>query len=169
MDGIAPGSLLLSLALLVGVAFFVARPFLMPASLSRHRIQANNQKQKLLAEKEALLTQLQALEFDLATGKVPQEIYKTQRDAWTSQAAGILRQLDHLEQTAPTPTAIDRQIEEIVHRMRLATPTSVANQQPSSGHQPSVAHHSFRFCPQCGQPIDPNDNFCAGCGRKLMA
>lgn len=184
------GSILLSLALLMGVAFFVARPFLMPASSRRH-LQANSQRQNLLAQKEKLLAQLQALEFDLATGKVPEEIYQTQRATWTSEAAGILRQLDQLDQTSPTTTAIDRQIEDVVRRLRFSPPPTVSSQpafangsakaspmrspepmvevhqQPTASSQQPVATRQFRFCPHCGQPIDPGDNFCAGCGHKL--
>ncbi|MBK8431364.1 MAG: zinc ribbon domain-containing protein [Chloroflexi bacterium] len=129
------GSILFSLALLLLVGLFIARPFLLPAP----RPPRQSERQILLAQQEALLAQIQAIDFDVETGKVMPEDHTAERHHLLHQAAQIMAEL---EATAATPSA--QAIEAAVRDLR------------QKGHG--------RFCPQCGTAVGVGDKFCASCG-----
>ena len=141
------GSILLGIALLLLVALFLARPFLrtywQPAA-------STTPYDTLLAEKEALLDQIRGLDFDHETGKMPTAVYQPQRQRLMGEAAILLEQMDTLDAQAGLDAEIEAAIAE--HRQ-------VATQ--------SKAEPDHRYCPNCGQPTDSTDNFCAVCGHKL--
>lgn len=151
------GSILLGVALLILVVLFVARPLLqrmVPAQAPR------TNRQHLLAQKEAVLTEIMSLDFDYETGKVPAEIYQPQRAEMVAEAAIILQQLDAL----PAVETIDDEIEAAIAQLRQHVPaiqTPVVTAVTGNGHG--------RFCTQCGSPTDPGDKFCAHCGSQLTA
>lgn len=168
----AIGSILLGVALLVLVGLFVARPFLR----AQDGEAVLTEQQLLLAEKEHLLDQIQALDFDHDTGKLPTELYELQRARLMEQATAVLQTIDAAggqPQLAPAPDedAVDAdiEIEAAIARMRrqrsqksappASAPASAAAAPPANGHA--------RFCPQCGTPTDPDDRFCAHCGHNL--
>ena len=138
------GSILLAIALFIVLLLFLLRPFLTPSSVD----EPATMRQKLLTQKENLLRQIRALDFDHNTGKIPGEIYRTQRTHLIREAALILQQLD--SHTAD-PNDIEAAIETAIATLR----------QTSSNDQGN-------FCPHCGQAIDPNDKFCAACGHQLV-
>lgn len=159
-------SLLLGLALLLVVALFVLRPLLAGASepaRPRGRSRAASAKRAaLMAQKEGLLEEIRALEFDYETGKVPAEVYEVERARRVAAAAGILRQLDQMPGGEPSPekrvlaqSRVSAEIEAAVARLR-------AN---SNGKAPAAPQP--RYCPQCGQPTNPTDRFCAYCANPL--
>lgn len=164
------GSILLGLALLMLVLLFVGRPFLQRTSVTPR---PRTDGQRLLAQKEAMLAEIMALDFDYETGKLPEEVYHPQRAAMVAETATILAQLD----TLPEMTAMDADIEAAIAQLRgqatavpvaapvaaapVAAPTAVVSAVPTSGN----GHN--RFCTQCGAAIDPGDKFCALCGHKL--
>ncbi len=86
----AIGSILVGLALLALVGIFIARPFLRP----QERSAALTEQEQLLIEKEALLDQIQALDFDHETGKLPTEVHALQRGKLVEQATAVLQALD---------------------------------------------------------------------------
>ena len=133
------GSILFSLALLLLVGLFIARPFLLPAP----RPPRQSERQILLAQQEALLAQIQAIDFDVETGKVMPEDHTAERNHLLHQAAQIMAEL---EVTAATPSA--QAIEMAVRDLR------------QKGHG--------RFCPQCGTAVGVGDKFCASCGAVLV-
>lgn len=147
------GSLLLGLALLLLVGLFVARPLLQP---ERRRPYSPTARQQLLDQKEVLLAQILALDFDVETGKVPVELYQPQRQALMSQTARLLEQLDQL----PHEEAIDTAIETAVAQLRQVRP-------PAPVSTVAGDTDSARFCPQCGQLAEAGDKFCAYCGQPL--
>lgn len=139
-----PGSLLLGLALLVLVLFFVARPFLLPQPVAS----APTLRQQLLAHKESLLDQIRELDFDYQTGKIAETAYTAQRPLLVRQAAALLQKLD---QDQPH-SQVEQEIETAVARLRQTATTGSPN---------------GRYCPQCGQATDAGDRFCAHCGQNL--
>ncbi len=161
----AIGSILLGVALLVLLALFIARPFLSP----QEKEAVLTEQQLLLNEKEALLDQIQLLDFDHDTGKLPTELHAFQRERLVEQATAVLQALDAAggdPATHPVLEAessidgIDSEIEAAIARMRRQrsqTPASVPG--PMNGHA--------RFCPQCGMSTDPGDKFCVQCGHNL--
>ena len=136
------GSILLALALLVLVGLFVVRPFLLP----RRRPVPLTERQALLAEKVALLAKVQALDFDLQTGKQEEEVYTIERRLLMERAGDILRRLDEL---GAGEDDIETQIAAAVAKLR----------------RPAAAGKNF--CPQCGEKTMPDDKFCSSCGEKL--
>jgi hypothetical protein len=154
------GSIFLGLALILLVALFVLRPFLMqPARNPRPTPVSNGQM--LLARKEALLNRIRDLDFDQETGKIPAAEHQQQRLVLMNEAAAILRQLDQpaSDEPAISPPPADDEIEAAIARLRQANRPSRA--ASSNGHD------QINFCPQCGKPADPDDRFCAYCGHAL--
>jgi hypothetical protein len=94
----------------------------------------------LLARQEALLAQIQAIDFDVETGKVMPEDHTAERNYLLHEAAQIMAEL---EATAATPSA--QAIEAAVRDLR----------------------QQGRFCPQCGAAVGAGDKFCASCGAVL--
>ena len=156
------GSILLGVALLVLVGLFVARPFLRP----QEQEAALTKQQLLLEEKEALLDQIQALDFDHETGKIPTELHALQREKLMEQATAVLQALDAagdvpVDVPLTDATDVDIEIEAAIARLR---------QQRSRAPEPAAAPTSngqARFCSQCGTSTDPGDRFCANCGHNL--
>ncbi len=171
----AIGSILIGVALLVLVGLFIARPFLRAPEGEA----VLTEQQLLLEEKEHLLDQIQALDFDHETGKIPTEVHELQRARLMEQATAVLQAIDaadgapvhtpalELDDQVDTAVDVDIEIEAAIARLRRqrsqvkpepsASVTAAAT--PTNGHT--------RFCPQCGTPTDPGDRFCAHCGHNL--
>jgi hypothetical protein len=181
------GSILLGLALLVLVVMYIARPLLATRMRSRRqrrlgtRSRTSN-RQSLLAHKEALLAQIHALDFDFETGKLPETDYRQQRELLMSEATAVLRQIDEMDGEIEAAAAAvpkqavggrksdpDAEIEAAVARLRVSTPAVAAEVATEVvGEEPARAGNGqAKFCPQCGQPADPDDKFCAHCGHRL--
>ena len=139
------GSILLIVALFIVLLLYLLRPFLTPSSND----EPPTSRQKLMAQKEQLFSEIRALDFDHTTGKIPDDAYQSQRYHLIQEAALILQQLD--SQVAD-PTDIEVAIETAVAHLR---------------HIPSSNGKLGHFCPQCGQPTDASDKFCAACGHQL--
>ncbi len=145
------GSILIGISILVLTALFVARPFLI--ATRNQPIPFQNARHQLQAQKEALLVQIHQLDFDYETGKIPPEVYQPQRTQLVNAAANILRQLDQLTETNKDLVA---QIEAAIAQIRQSRPKPTA-----------VSTRTLAYCPQCGQPVETGDKFCAACGHKL--
>lgn len=151
------GSILLGLALVLLVGLFLARPFLKREIISDH---PTTRREQLLNEKEALLTQIQQLDFDAETGKIPPEVHQTQREVMKVQAAQILQALDELQ---THPSAVDAEIEAAVAQIRRGE-TAVPKTAVAAARNGKAV-----YCSQCGAPTDTGDNFCTNCGHKLQS
>ncbi len=145
------GSLLLGLAVLALVLLFLARPFV---QRSPAKSAARTERQRLFAQKEAMLTQIQTLAFDFETSKVPESVYEQQRAEMVAEAAVLMEQLDNL----PKDETLDTEIEAPILQLREG---SVSAPGSTNGHG--------RTCSECGTAVDLTDKFCAGCGHKLSA
>lgn len=164
----AIGSILLGVALLVVLALFIARPFFSPPE----KEVALTEQQLLLNEKEALLDQIQLLDFDHDTGKLSTELHTFQRERLVEQATAVLQALDGLggspipEADSPLDDGVDSEIEAAIARMRQPrsqTPAAATTSPPA----PVPVNGKARFCPQCGTPTDSGDRFCVQCGHQL--
>lgn len=167
----ATGSILLGIALLVLTGLFIARPFLRP----QEDEEVLTEYQHLLEEKELLLDQIQALDFDHDTGKLPTEVHQLQRVRLMEEATAVLQKIDQWSGTTPdiAPVSsdavdVDIEIEAAIARLRRqrgqkAAPPAAT---PVAAAVSAVNGHA-RFCPQCGTPTDSGDRFCANCGHNL--
>lgn len=90
------GSLLLFLALLVLSGLYVARPLLSAAEEETDPHLAN-----LQAEHQRVLDALLELDADWEMGKVPEEVYHSQRRQLLAEGAAALRSLEKADVAAP--------------------------------------------------------------------
>lgn len=137
-----PGSILLSLALFLAVLAYLLRPFFTPAAK-----ESRSQRFDLLAEKDALLAQIQTLDFEFETGKLPEAAYQQQRQELIERAALVLQRFETAV-SSPDNT-LDAKIEAAVAKLR--------------GIESEATHP----CPECASPVRKSDKFCAHCGHKL--
>jgi len=164
----AIGSILVGVALLILVGLFIARPFLR----AQEGEAVLTEQQLLLEEKEALLDQIQALDFDHETGKIPTDVHELQRARLVEQATAVLQEIDAaggeplstLASDDEAAVDVDIEIEAAIARMRRQRDQEAA--PPPASAAPAANGHA-RFCPQCGTPTDPDDRFCANCGHNL--
>lgn len=171
------GSVLLGIALLIAVGLYLTYPF-WDASKQERR-ERKNQHDLLLEQKEALLAQIQTLDFDHDTGKIPTEVHTMQRARLVAEATEVLKQLDAMTSgvsDAAIEAAIARarstqKAQTAVSRPRKAQPLdddmerAIANARQRKTSVPTTG--LTRFCPQCGTSVSSTDKFCAACGHKL--
>lgn len=149
------GSLLLILALLVFVAVYITRPlFAGRASLVSQR---EHHHSELLAERDRLMDALLELDFDHDLGKIPADIYASQRADLVKRGADVLRQLDEFgSQDAPVekPKSAVGKLDDPMEVMIAARRKAKRDTQVSED----------RFCHSCGAKLLPDDRFCPKCG-----
>ncbi|MFW5941071.1 MAG: zinc ribbon domain-containing protein [Chloroflexota bacterium] len=188
------GSILLGVALVLVVALILARPFFVA---HYRRQEALTEREALEAQKDALLVQIRELDFDHETGKLPEDVHKQRRAELVAEAAAVLQQLDDLEpeteqgeasEEGTVPVRTDEEIEAAVarlRRVRAAAPVAEGGgpdeieaavarlrRKPAEGNgaaeeEQATAEKGARYCPQCGQPRDAGDKFCAYCGHHF--
>jgi hypothetical protein len=113
------------------------------------------------------------LDFDHALGKIPEEIYPSQRAALLQRGAAVLQKIDEYHGKAGQ--------EEVNLRLETAIETQRADAKVPQAHIPEddeleslIARRrrerkskSVGFCPQCGNPLQQADKFCPKCGTAL--
>ncbi|MCW5874286.1 MAG: hypothetical protein KIS88_06530 [Anaerolineales bacterium] len=102
------GSLLLFLALLVVCALYVARPL-----LSEVDEDFNPELANLQAEHARVLEALLELDADWELGKVPEDIYRPQRQQLLAEGAAVLRALEKVDVHAKPSAAQDAAPDEL--------------------------------------------------------
>ena len=185
------GSLLLILALLIVVGWFIARPLFERRAtiVSTLPDQQDHALSTLLAERDRVLNALQELDFDHALGKIPEEDYPAQRALLVQQGAQVLRQLDEFDQQ-PASQDQEKRLEAAIAARRADAVRSVSPDTDGGAAVPSgeislVAEadddveailaarrrerqgKSGGFCPNCGRSIQKSDRFCPKCGQIL--
>ncbi len=175
------GSLLLGLALLLLVAFIVARPILDRQGLPEKE---TSQAERLAAERETLLAALRDLDFDHATGKISDEDYTPQRARLVAQGVAVLRQLDAVGPAMPEHAlSAEDAIERAVAARRRPDGARVAPRAAQSADDVIEAEVAARrksapvqrpaptpdsvTCANCGALAKPGDRFCPKCGQVL--
>ncbi|MBI3243588.1 MAG: zinc ribbon domain-containing protein [Chloroflexi bacterium] len=190
------GSILISVALFLLVAAFVARPLLERVGVADG---SDSPADNLLTQREAVLIELRDLDFDHETGKVSHDDYATQRARLVAKGVEVLRALSAIgknESPAPASDDFDDAIEKAVaaRRRRKATPASAghvddeiekavaarrkmktipaeANVEteaaPAPGRDLNDNGRLAKFCSHCGAAAQPGDKFCARCGASL--
>lgn len=153
------GAILLGLALLTVVVLVVARPLIQASRPTKKTVSPYEQ---LVQRKNGLLNEIDALDFDHDTRKIPTEVYEPQRAYLVAEAAEVLQELDGMK-TAGTSDDVLAQIELAVGRMRRPTGAAPAAAPATNGKERG------NYCPQCGQLVEAGDNFCAACGYDVRA
>jgi hypothetical protein len=176
------GSLLLIFSILILVALFVVRPFLVKQSAKQgqdylqdteirnldHRYSA------LMAEKERLLRALNDLDVDQSMGKIPEEDYPIQRTYLLTEGARVLKDLDEIEEQIQKITLvvpIDNRVDPTVSAdsKGIQAGDSDPIEEMVASRRRLRDEKSAGFCPRCGKVIQKSDLFCPRCGNKVVA
>lgn len=173
--------------LIVGTFAFVLRPLFVEYSQSKEsglrwllslKGQMSFTVDELVARRDALYAALKDAEFDRETGKLADEDYQLVRNRYMAEAAQVLRQLDRLAPEADA--ALDAEIENAIAELRsngkvISPPSGYSADLMESveaeidsliKHAGASDKHTVA-CPDCGQPYQPGDAFCAACGASL--
>ncbi len=153
-------SIFLVLALLVLTFGIILKPLRDMRSVSVSP--RENKISVLLSERERILEALTELDFDNEVGKVPEELYPLQRKNLLQRGADILRQMDELRSGAG---GVDDPLEK-----KIAEPR--ADDDPleamiAARREGRKGTGKGKFCHNCGEAIQLNDQFCANCGTEL--
>lgn len=173
------GALLLLLAVIVGVAFFVARPFLEHSRISIAS-PAEHELSSLLAERDRLITALQELDFDYTLGKIPADDYPATRADLLQRAADALRRLDAFQASSANASGAESRVEAAVAARRAdaairraaAAPVAALSEEDAledllAARRAARLEKAAGFCPKCGKPVTRADKFCPHCGKSL--
>ncbi|MCA9932468.1 MAG: zinc ribbon domain-containing protein [Ardenticatenaceae bacterium] len=173
------GSIFLGIALLIAVLTYLTYPFW--GAEEQERRERRSKRDLLNEQKEAILAQMRSLDFDFETGKIPEELHGPQRAQLLAEATAVLQELDTLSGKR-SRVATDDDIEAAIARARQAKPAGDGHGSADDAIEAAIAHartkpsaptatangKRSRFCPQCGQAVDPTDKFCSTCGHKLL-
>ena len=169
MDSI--GSIFLILAVLIGVALYLAQPYL--ERRTRRMTSETRETSALLAERDRVVNALQELDFDFKLNKIPAEDYPVQRAALLQSGAEILKQLDALHLIEGVSSAEDR-VEKAVAARRADSASAQAIVRDDDEIEAMIASRrsgrkekSAGFCPRCGKTVLYSDRFCPSCGKSL--
>ena len=103
--------------------------------------------------KETLLQNIADLDFEFSMGKLSDEDYNALRATLKSQAAGMMEQIDVLEET-----------DALIGRRPKPAPKASAEASADSG---APATDKSAFCSSCGTACTPGASFCSSCGHEL--
>jgi hypothetical protein len=167
------GAILLLIALLLSVSFYLAAPLM--RDHSRRVPQETQEVSSLMAERDRVINALQELDFDFKLGKIPKEDYPVQRAELLQLGAGVLKKLDYLTSSSPDPeTGTEESRLEKAAAARQADasdkPDRVTDDQIESmlaARRKARKTKSAGFCPRCGKAILTSDLFCPNCGKAL--
>jgi hypothetical protein len=167
--------------LIVGTLVYVLRPLLDAKggkNWSRSGVDAAAPTvDELTTRRDAIYAALKDAEFDQETGKLAEEDYQIVRARYMAEAAQVLRQLDQLAPEADA--ALDAEIERAVAEIRTENSGSPPGGYPadlveavdaevaSLVKRTGATDKHALACPDCGQPYQPGDVFCAACGTSL--
>lgn len=166
------GAILVLLALLVGVGYFLAAPLLRGAAM--RPLDETPEASALLAERDRVITALQELDFDFNLGKVPENAYPEQRAELLQQGAEILRRLDELAPTTEAVQDASARIERAAAAggSQAGSPARMLADDKIESMLAArrAARHakSAGFCPRCGKSVLTSDQFCPNCGKSLQ-
>jgi flagellar biosynthesis/type III secretory pathway M-ring protein FliF/YscJ len=174
------GSIFLILAILILVVIYISRPLMERSSASVSY--SEQDVSTLLAERDQVVATLQELDDDNNLGKIPSEIYPTQRLALLQKGADILRQIDAIQMTPAAVTAEERLEAAVVARRLTSEDTQTTIKKngntilvPDDDLEQKIASRrrlrqgkAGGFCPKCGRPVQEVDRFCPKCGATLV-
>ncbi|MBL8156391.1 MAG: hypothetical protein JNM70_19580 [Anaerolineae bacterium] len=83
--------------------FWLAFPFITRAGSQAEGIFRQRDRERLLVDYERVLTTIRELDDDYRLGKLSQETYQMEREAWAEQGTILVEQLEKLKGSVPPP------------------------------------------------------------------
>ncbi len=111
----------------------------------------------LQQRKEEVYAAIKEMEFDYGMGKVSEEDYQELRSQYKVRALEIMKELDTLDRGEDVDAAIEKEVQQL----------RVKGKAKGESIDEEEDVEEINFCPQCGRKIDPENNFCTGCGMRL--
>lgn len=157
-----PGSILVTLAIALLAASYIARPLVTRRSVAVS--DAERRLSALQAERDQVLDMLRDVDMDFTMGKISPDDYQAQRADLMVRGASILRAIDESEGAAKAhPFArgegtdqeteqLEAELEAAVKRLRSREPQAVEEDG---------------YCGRCGEAVKAGDRFCFHCGAPL--
>jgi rubrerythrin len=167
------GSMFFVLAIALAVGLFVSQPLLTDernTNIDKDGSAASSDKMlraQLQADLDRGLNAMQELDSDHALGKLPEDDYSQQRSELAQAGANVLRRLDVLGPD-PDETAADQ--------TQAQKSPAIASKSPIERDEVEALIAARRrarqakisgYCPQCGKPLTPSDQFCPRCGKPV--
>jgi len=170
------GSILLTLALLIGVSLLIVRPLMdrrletQPLLTRQTESRQEHVRSGLLAQKENILTAIQELDFDYTQGKVPDEDYPVQRNELLQAGAAVLKQLDELVSASAGTSAVGNGSPK-GDKAHDPQPTPAEDELEAliAARRRDRMEKAVGFCAKCGSPLQKSDKFCPRCGAATQA
>jgi hypothetical protein len=167
------GAILLLLALLLGVGFYLAAPLI--SNTTRRGVHESQEVSSLLAERDRVINSLQELDFDFKLGKIPEEDYPVQRLALLQKGAGVLKKLESLS-ASDSPLELgseggSQDAESRIEQLASGSSDQLTDDKIEamlSARRKARKTKSAGFCPRCGKPVLVSDKFCPNCGKSQV-
>ncbi len=105
----------------------------------------------LESAKEEALRAIKEIDFEYQLGKMTREDYESLKAEYQRRAVLILKQIDDRQQRNMEGDPLEERIR--LYRQQLKRTGGIQNNQ--------------RLCPQCGQMVQKDYQFCVYCGEKL--
>jgi hypothetical protein len=165
------GSIFLILGLLLLVTLFISQPLMKRNATLVSEVE--HEYSTLLAERDRIINTLQELDFDHTLGKIPEEVYPSQRALLLQQGAVVLREIDEYHGESNQEN-IQIRIEAAIDSLRADAKEPQDTRLEDDELESLIAlrrrsrkGRSGGFCPQCGNAIQLSDKFCPKCGASL--
>jgi rRNA maturation endonuclease Nob1 len=110
----------------------------------------NNHFDELIKNKNVLLQEIKEIDFEYQMGKLSEQDYKNLKGDFENQAIDVLQKIDNKGNGKSSKDDVELEIE--IYKKR---------------QKKSKTQHSFKFCSNCGNKIQPHDKFCSSCGKNL--
>ncbi|MFQ5578509.1 MAG: zinc ribbon domain-containing protein, partial [Anaerolineae bacterium] len=154
------------LLLIVAALWWVLKPLWQGASRPVNVVSLEELSlAKLEQRRDNLYSAIKDLELDYEAGKISDADYRQVRAGFTQQAAGVLKQIDHLSQYT------DARLEARIDTLLAEAAPAGANDPLRAGARAQIwqdaqTGHTLT-CPRCAAPAHPEDIFCSRCGASL--
>jgi hypothetical protein len=144
------------IVLLILAGLYVSRPLLVPhAGIPKPM----TRRERLLADKAAIMARIRDLDYDVETGKIPETEHRRLREPLLAAAAALLQQIDEL----------DNRLEKKIASKRVASGerrvASGERRVASGERQPAVAASN----PQARKPADSHTRKLADSHTRTLA
>jgi hypothetical protein len=168
------GSLLLITAIIILVSYIVSRPFFTSGHSTRSEndetaefIKVEQKVSGLMSEKDRLFAALQELDADHDLGKLPADVYTSERARLLQTAARVLRAIDETEAQLKPLEPVENGNNTAVSEIPLQDGALDGVEEMVAARRRSRNEKSAGFCPHCGKVIQKSDQFCPACGSKV--